>query len=115
MLGLEDESMRGLERAHALYADAGATLRAVRSAFWLGLNLALRGEVGGATGWLGRAQRLLEREEGDSVERGYLLLPLVFEHEAAGDHAAAASVLGEASEIGHRFGDADLTDEGIKP
>ena len=108
MLGREDESMRGLERAHSLYAEAGQTLRAVRSAFWLGMNLAARGEVGGATGWLGRAQRLLEGEEGDSVEHGYLLLPLVFEHEAAGDHATAAAVLGEAAEIGHRFGDADL-------
>ena len=62
-----------------------SALRAVRCAFWIGINLALRGEVGPATGWLGRAQRLLEREERDCVERGYLLMPVVLQHEAAGD------------------------------
>ena len=31
-------------------------------------------------GWLGRARRLVEREERDCVEQGYLLLPLMFEH-----------------------------------
>jgi tetratricopeptide (TPR) repeat protein len=42
----------------------------------VGINLALRGEMGPAGGWLGRAHRLLGDE--DSVERGYLLMPLVF-------------------------------------
>ena len=65
----------------------------MRCAVWLGMNLALRGEIGPATGWLGRAQRLLENE-GDCAERGYLLLPVVFQHEAAGDFAAAAAAAG---------------------
>ena len=47
------------------------------------MNLAFRGEIGPATGWLGRAQRLLENE-GEWVERGYLLLPAMFQHEAVG-------------------------------
>ena len=80
----------GLERAHhALPGAAASALRAARCAFWLGINLAMRGEMGRATGWLGRAQRLVEREERDCVERGYLLLPLMFEHVAAGDYEAA--------------------------
>jgi DNA-binding CsgD family transcriptional regulator len=108
MLGRDDEWMSLLERAHHLYADAGEALRAVRCAFWVGMNLAIRGEVGPATGWLGRAQRLLEREKRDCVERGYLLLPVVFQHEAAGDLEAAAATAGDAAEIGERFGDADL-------
>ena len=41
--------------------------------------------MGRATGWLARAQRLLEREEHDCVEQGYLLLPVVEQHLAAGD------------------------------
>jgi hypothetical protein len=32
------------------------------------MNLALRGEMGPATVWLGRAQRLVEREERECVE-----------------------------------------------
>ena len=37
------------------------------------------------SGWLGRAQRLVERDGRDCVERGYLLMPALFRHEAAGD------------------------------
>lgn len=33
------------------------------------------GDVAKAGGWFGRAQRLLEREEKNCPERGYLLLP----------------------------------------
>jgi DNA-binding CsgD family transcriptional regulator/tetratricopeptide (TPR) repeat protein len=108
MLGRDDEWMRGLEQAHQLYVNADELLRAARCALWVGMNLALRGEVGGATGWLGRAQRLLERDGRDCAERGYLLLPVMFQHEAAGDFAAAAATAAEAVEIGQRFGDADL-------
>jgi len=108
MMGRDDEWMSVLERAHHLYADAGEALRAVRCAFWVGINLALRGEVGPATGWLGRAQRLLEREGRDCVERGYLLLPVVFQHEATGDWEAACATAADAAEIGERFGDRDL-------
>ena len=63
--------------------------RAVRCAFWLGLRFLFRGETGRATGWLARAQRLLEREEHECAERGYLLLPVVEQHLAAGDCEAA--------------------------
>lgn len=108
LLGREDEWLRGLERAYQLYADAGEIPRALRCAFWIGTGLALRGDVGGATGWAGRALRLFEQGEEDCVERGYMLFALMLQHEAAGDLAAAAEVLGEAARIGQRFGDADL-------
>jgi DNA-binding CsgD family transcriptional regulator len=107
MLGRDEGWERCLERAHYLYAEAGNTPRAVRCAFWVGMSLLLRGEVGPGTGWLGRAQRLLEREGGDCAEQGYLLMPLVFQYEAAGDYAAAAALAGEAAVIAERFGDVD--------
>jgi ATP/maltotriose-dependent transcriptional regulator MalT len=72
------------------------------------VNLARQGEVGRAGGWLARAQRLVDREGGDRAERGYLLLPVVFEHEATGDLESAAATAGEAAAIGERFGDVDL-------
>ena len=103
MLGLDDEYLNVLERAHHAHLDRGETLRAVRSAFWVGINLALRGEMGPAGGWLGRAHRILGDE--DSVERGYLLMPLVFQHEAGGDFEAAAAVAADAAAVAERFGD----------
>jgi DNA-binding NarL/FixJ family response regulator len=108
MLGRDDDQTAALERAHQAYLDHGEALRAVRCAFWIGMHLVLRRQVGRATGWFGRAQRLLEREERDCVERGFLLLPQIFAHVAAGDHDAAISLGTEAVAIGERFGDTDL-------
>jgi ATP/maltotriose-dependent transcriptional regulator MalT len=108
MLARDEEYAASLERAHHAYASAGDTLRAVLCAFGVGLHLALRREVGGATGWFGRAQRLLDRAGEESVGQGYLLLPVMFQHEAAGDYAAAAAAAGAAADIAQRFGDEDL-------
>jgi DNA-binding CsgD family transcriptional regulator len=107
MLGREDD-LSGLERAYHAYLDAGEVLRAARCAVWVGVHLSIRGQMGRATGWLGRAQRLVEREGRDCAEQGYLLFPLMFQQEASGDCEAAAAIAADAAEIGERFGDADL-------
>src|SRR6266511_3205739 len=86
MLGRDDEHVRALERAHHAYLDAGDTPRAVRCAYWVGHNLMLRGNMGPATGWFGRGERLLEREDRDCAERGYLLIPALVSHTIAGNH-----------------------------
>ena len=108
MLGRSDEFGSVLERAHKAHLDAGESQPAVRCAFWIGLHHMLRGETSRSTGWFGRAQRLLEREAGDCVERGYLLIPVLLQHVVSGDSEAAYVTAGEAAEIGERFGDADL-------
>jgi tetratricopeptide (TPR) repeat protein len=108
MLGREDDYFRALERGHRAHLDAGETMRAARCSFWVGINLARLGEIGRASGWLGRAQRLVERHEEDCVEQGYLLLPLTFEHEAAANWAEAGATAAAAVEIAERFGDQDL-------
>jgi len=108
MLGREDEWMQILERAYHQRAEGCEPLLAARCAFWIGMNLALRGQMGPATGWLGRAQRLIEREGRECVEQGYMLLPVMFQHEAAGDFQEAANTAAAAAEIGERFGEADL-------
>ena len=108
MVGREAEYRELLERAHRAYLDAGEELAALRCAFWIGVTLASHGEIGRASGWLRRARRLLERQGGDRVERGYLLLPAVFEQKASGDWEAAVATAGEAAAIGERSGDPDL-------
>jgi DNA-binding CsgD family transcriptional regulator/tetratricopeptide (TPR) repeat protein len=108
MLARDDDAVATLERAHHLYAEHGETVFAARSATWIGINLASRGLIGPATGWLGRAQRLLETWPEQTAVHGLLLLPLIFQHEAGGDFAQAAAVAREAAAIGERFGDRDL-------
>jgi DNA-binding CsgD family transcriptional regulator/tetratricopeptide (TPR) repeat protein len=106
--GHDGASLEALERLHQLRLDAGEPLRAARAAIWLAMRLTSLGENARAGGWLARAQRLVEREGQDSVERGYLRLPSAFRSAAAGDHAAARAAAAEAAEIGDRHGDADL-------
>jgi DNA-binding NarL/FixJ family response regulator len=108
MLGREEDYLAALERAHGAYLAAGEAPPAARCAIWIGVMLALRGETGPASGWLARAERQLDQDGGECVERGYLLLPLMFRYEAAGDFAAAAATASEATAVGERFGDPDL-------
>jgi DNA-binding CsgD family transcriptional regulator len=108
MLGDFEDYIGCLERAYRGHLDAGEPLAALRCAFWIGVHLAQRREMGRAGGWLGRAQRLLEAEGADRVEAGYLLLPLVFQQEGSGDLEAAAATAAKAAASGKRFGDHDL-------
>jgi DNA-binding CsgD family transcriptional regulator len=108
MVGRVDEFLTLLERAHHLYLDQGQPLRAAFCAGMIGMNLAVRGELGPAGGWFSRAQRLVEREGRDCVERGYLLVPVAFQRHAMGDHDGAHDAAAAAAEIGERFGDRDL-------
>ncbi len=108
MLGRESEYLGLLERAHRAHLDGDRPLAALRCAFWIAVNLAGRGETGRANGWLARAERALDECGDDPLERGYLLLPVVFEHEASGELEAAAATASEAAAIGEQLGDRDL-------
>jgi DNA-binding CsgD family transcriptional regulator len=105
MLGRETEYVDVMERAHRAHLDAGEPLSALRCAFWAGFCLdRVLGEAGRASGWMGRARRLLDDPGRDCVERGYLLLGAVSQL----DGEEAAETAGEAAAIGQRFGDRDL-------
>ena len=108
MLGRHDEHAAISERIHRQYLDAGALLPAARAAFWLGMHLFNVGEVGQAGGWLGRAQRLIERDGSDCVEVGYLLIPAMFQREGVGAYDEAVQLAAQATAYGERFGDRDL-------
>ena len=73
------------------------------------MKLAVRGEIGPAGGWFGRAQRLVEREGRDCVERGWLLIPVVFQRQARRGLRGRIRGRGSAAvEFAERFGDPDL-------
>jgi tetratricopeptide (TPR) repeat protein len=108
MLGHVDEFMRVLERAHDEHLNDGELLPAARCAFFVGVNLALLGEIGRGSGWFGRAGRLVEREGRECAEQGYLLMPIALRNEAMGNYQAVYETAAEAAAIGERFGDADL-------
>jgi DNA-binding CsgD family transcriptional regulator len=107
MLGREDEWMRLYGEACGRYAARGDGQRAARCAFWIGMQLAIRGQTGPATGWLGRAHRLLEGEP-ECVEHAYLRMPVAFQREAEGDVDGAVETAAAAADAAKRFGDPDL-------
>jgi len=108
MLGRDEEYVETLTRAHQAQLDDEAVAPAAQTAFWLGMHLVTTGDMARGSGWLGRAQRLVERLDEDCVERGYLLMPLAFQRQAAGELDAAAAIAGRAVAIAERHGDQDL-------
>jgi DNA-binding CsgD family transcriptional regulator len=107
LIGRESEFHRCLERAHHAHLTSGDPSRAARCAFWLCITLLLRGDSGQSNGWLARAQRLVEGR--DTVERGYLLVPLFERQFHRGQVDIAQATATSALQVGERFGDADLT------
>jgi DNA-binding CsgD family transcriptional regulator len=107
LTGRDDDYLAALERAYHAHRGAGQFMQAVRCAFWLGFRVLMRGEMGRASGWLARAQRLLERDARECAEQGYLLLPVVEQRMGADDEGAYA-IAAEAAAIGERCCDADL-------
>jgi len=108
MLGRDDEWVATHERVHRVHLESERLDQAARSAIWIGFSFALRGEVGPASGWFGRAQRLVESVAGDCVERGFLLIPQALALIEAHDWDPAATAAAEATAIAEHFGSRDL-------
>jgi hypothetical protein len=108
LVGRDDDYAGALDRAYRAHLDAGHAASAARCAFWLGLHAFLRGETGRATGWLGRAKRVLDRDAHDCVERGYLMLPLAEGQLQRGRTGSARAAATRAGAIGERFRDHEL-------
>jgi DNA-binding NarL/FixJ family response regulator len=108
MLGRDDEWVATHERVHRAHLDNGRLDEAARSAIWIGFSYALRGEIGPASGWFGRAQRLVEAVGDDCVERGFLLIPQALASIEAREWEPAATAAAEATAIAQQFGNRDL-------
>ena len=61
-----------------------------------------------ASGWLARAERILDDTSIDSVVRGYLLIPAAIQRVVQGDPEAAHGLFARANDIANRFNDRDL-------
>ena len=108
LTGREDEFVHALQHAHQVHLDATEPVAAAKAAFWIGMHFANRSEMAAASGWFGRAARLLDGQDRDCAERGYLLLPLGQKQLMSGESEAACRTAATAVAIAERFGDADL-------
>jgi DNA-binding CsgD family transcriptional regulator len=113
LVGRRDDCVQALQRAYQLNLDAGEPLAAVRCAFWLAMVLITGGEPAVGGGWVGRAQRLLEDVTDDVVERGYVLIHLMFRHLFGGEIEAAHELAVRITDYGRRFSDPDLVAKGL--
>ena len=104
-IGRDAEYLQLLERAHQAHLAAGACASGARAAFWLGFRLLFRGEDGQRERVARGAQRLLERQRGDCVERGYLALLMAQQHAVEGEWDAAYAKSAAATAAGERFTD----------
>jgi DNA-binding CsgD family transcriptional regulator len=105
----DEPALDAFERLHQLRLDAGESRQAARAAFWLALRAMTLGQTARASGWLGRAERLVDPNGEDCAECGYLRLPRILRYSASGDHAAARTAAAEVTTIGDRFKDPDLS------
>jgi ATP/maltotriose-dependent transcriptional regulator MalT len=113
LLGRRNDCVQALQRAYQLNLDAGETLAAVRCAFWLAMALVMGGEMAVGGGWIARAQRLVDDVTEDVVERGYVLMPVMFRYIVSGEFAAAHELAVSITEYGRRFSEPDLLAMGL--
>ena len=107
-MGRDDESEAFWARAHQTFLDRGDPEGAARSAARLAFGLLQRGARAPASGWLARAEHILDEARLESVLRGYLLIPTAIQRIVQGDPAAGHAAFNQAAQIASRFGDRDL-------
>jgi LuxR family maltose regulon positive regulatory protein len=96
------------ERAYRLYRKRGDAAAAARMATWLAADqLDFRGAWAVASGWLRRAHSLLEPLE-PGPEHGWLSFHEGYLAHADGDTATATDMAANTTQLGRRFGVADL-------
>jgi len=113
LLGRPNDCIQAMQRAYHLALASGDVLGAVRCAFWLAMVLLARGEAAVGGGWVARAQRHLDDVPEDVVERGYVLVHVMFRHIFSDDLATARGMAQEITGYGQRFLDPDLLGMGL--
>lgn len=108
LCGEDSASAKAWTEANQRSVEEGDWARAARCAFWLGVTLQSRSERAQAGGWFGRAQRVLDDNDHDCAERGWLqvVAGLKMLHER--QYETSEKAWRKAIEIGRRFEDTDL-------
>ena len=113
LAGRRNDCIQALQRAYQGHVDTGDTLAAVRCSFWLAMVLLTSGEMAVGGGWVARSQRLLSDVPDEVVERGYILIHLMFRHIFQAEFARALEHSVEITAYGRRFRDPDLLAMGL--
>src|SRR5436190_13832580 len=109
LTGRDEPALEAFERLYQLRLDAGEGLRAARAAFWVALRATTLRQTARASGWLTRAERLVDPAGQDSAECGYLRVLRIFHLAASGEHEAVRAVAAEVGTLGDRYKDRDLS------
>ncbi len=109
MVGKRVDASQTWERAHAAALRAGDVRRAVRSAFQLIQNLAQRGELAQAGGWIARVTRLLDQLPDDCPERAIPLVPAALQARDSGDYDTALRLFEQVAATAARFNEPELS------
>jgi tetratricopeptide (TPR) repeat protein len=113
LTGRDSEMLSVHERLYNALLDADQQLSAARAAFWLGFRLFAIGEPARGSGWLSRAQRLIEACGRECPEQGYMLIAGAHRHITVGELAQAQECARHARELGERFAERDLIALGL--
>ena len=108
LIGLAEESVEPMGRAHHGYLAIDRPDRSAACAFRIGFQFMQRGDPAQAGGWFTRGRRVLDGSGSDCVERGYLMFPDAVMMMFGGDPAAAHPIFEEIGRYAARFGDHDL-------
>ena len=111
-LGQLDQALPALERAYRCYLEEGSPRTAALVALDIGYTCMIRGDEAQGSGWLSRAERLLE-DEGPCAERGYIVYVAYEEALERADLGEALERAREVLEAGRRFGDPTLVALGV--
>jgi DNA-binding CsgD family transcriptional regulator len=113
LLGRRNDCIQALQRAFEANLRRGDPLAAVRSACWLSTTLFEGGELAIGSGWLARAERLLDEVAEDVVERGFLLERQLLQHVVKGEFGEAFGIAPQITDYGRRFREPDLVATGL--
>jgi DNA-binding NarL/FixJ family response regulator len=108
LTGRDEENEQARARAHQAFLARGDLEGAARCACWLAFDLLQRGAMAPASGWLARAERILDEGHLDIAGRGYLLIFDAILCLVKGDPAGALTAFSQAGDIAARFADRDL-------
>ena len=90
LVGRRNDCVQALQRAYQLSRDTGHLANAARCAFWLAMVLVEIGEDAVSSGWIARAERVLDETTGDTVEHGYVAFYHLHRAVHAGRHDEAS-------------------------